>query len=422
MKTRNTATIIILFCALICSAQVKEVNIAYENGSKESAQIFTHEFFYKNKLIASNKKEIPIEDISSIELGDRIYYKKEVALHRYQKWANKELMNLTVKDSILFLDKIVDGSINLYRFRDKEETVHWFIENDNNIEELVNMEYTINGNELVSQKRYISTLYKYLEKCKSTNAVDYQKIQFSETSLKDVVKKVNNECGKEFSTSKRKKSNSFRVGVILGGSIQQSNFDLPFRNKKPTEDCINCGSSKILYTNPVLGAYLQYQLSKSSDKTAIITELAYIGNYSFYSNTQIDRYLDTTRINSKYNADYIGFGFNFRYTHSLNKSSLKLFFEPGVYTRQVVNIRENETITTLTKTSTISPEKVTIQTSDAVKKRDYPIGLLSLKSRVGIIYNKFDLGFAYEQGRGGITSLSSESHRTYFFDLRYRIF
>jgi hypothetical protein len=116
---------------------------------------------------------------------------------------------------------------------------------------------------------------------------------------------------------------------------------------------------------------------------------------------------------------FVNYEFALRYDFPLNNATFSPFVEGGAGFRNTWKIKRN-----IFKRDTYRrPYWENHFQTAAVFEEDTPKNSLYYRLRAGIGYKRFELGFSYEFGSGGITSLKKvENHHSVGVDLRYAVF
>lgn len=388
--------------------------ITFLDGTIRKVSIDNRSFNIKNELKV-NDKVIPIIPEMKIEIRDIVYEVKNVTLLDYDKLPELSTIKVHEIDTTLILKKLIGGTLNLYSFEENAGYVHWFLEKENEIFELIEIEYT-KGWKIGNQERYKHILNQLLANCADIKS-EIDQMSFSGKALKKVVRKFNSTCGDlGFVSSEKKRFMEF--GANLGYQIHTSK--LP-RGTRLTNGLNDLGLGEITSRSPVLGLYFRTPLTKKIDRISVSIAAHYIHSLSF---EQVDSTFsarnepDTTISSLAFDASYFGSTGAIRYTLPFDKSKFKPFVEAGIEIRRLLKVKEDFFRFQRLKRPFYNSDGQ----NDLIGPENLPTPQFYYRFRTGVKKGDFELGINYFFGQGGFTGSKRETQTGFGLDFRYALF
>ncbi|MBI5914472.1 MAG: hypothetical protein HY842_03785 [Bacteroidetes bacterium] len=366
--------------------------------------------------IFNNATIIPFETVASMKMNNSIYERKKVKIYSVEQMQEFRSLKTESKDTVLLLEKISGGSINLFHHLDKRDTKHWFVEKGNIIEELLQI-WFVRDNKAGSQDRYKGLLGLLMNDCPQIKRKEIENLHFDLKSIRQLVQKYNEACGSvKYAAPAKKRRVSF--GLIAGYQIHRSQFGEP--NLSYDDSYLKLADMKKLEASGVkAGIFFRYPIIKRHDKFAMVMSAYYSPKLGFNYRSTIFRqnFSDTVTTASDFSASFFNAALSFQYIFPLKKKGLASFIEAGAGFKNLINISENkETVITARR-----PFWLNEITRKALNEPIWPYHLLIYQASAGMNVQKFQFAVSLAWGKGGISADKSESHYLLGLDVKYRL-
>ena len=229
------------------------------------------------------------------------------------------------EDKVLFLRILNEGDLTLLKYVDDRS--HFFINNGDKTEELINKRYYVNEskNQIAYNSDYKEQLKNLFINDKEISDNEIGKVSFYESDIIKIIQKHNQSKPDSYKPTSAKNENlTAKFSLILGGSYSTLSFgDIDFKSS----------------TNIAPGVSLLLIIPRSSEKLGINFDLLY---RSFkFNGTNQSKQSDFQYSNQTYAFDgkYLKLSAMFRYTFA--NTSLKPFLNLGVSSAYAIKLKEN---------------------------------------------------------------------------------
>lgn len=358
-------TFLLLFCFtdLVGQKRFEAGSISNAEGEQLNGWISTAQDSYGISFKQNSNDKVTTyypENISGYTFGNTLYKSAKISLRS----------PADVQSKSVFLETLVQGKLNLYRFYEKSGVEHFIAEKNNEFHELrvVNerRKSDENARELYIFKRneYIAELFFLTQDCSKVTVSD-KNIRFNQNDLTRFVIEYNNCFAPTLSaiqTNKKDRSRTFlSFGLHLGnGSYSRKKVDFMFGNT-PLNSVIPQPANSFLF-----GGFLEFPMSKSNKNLFAKIEYNYYNasdgvtlnandKLGFYPNKQVIG-LITYRFRQYTFEPYASFGAGYKYNSRVEgtfgrknmfvDSDLPFLFEAGMnYKRFFIAARYQKTYT-----------------------------------------------------------------------------
>jgi hypothetical protein len=261
----------------------------------------------------------------------------------------------------LFLEKLVDGKVDIYKYSKINESYFILRTEDGNTYDLTNSILEIeneDGRYTKQKKEYRYTLrYVFRESPRIVNKVN--SLPYETNAIVDIAREYHNEVCDEYECiiyTKQKSGIALRIGLYIGYSISNISFQSEYVEKM-NQDFSASGDVFVGWYFNLMDPYISERFSLQLDM------IYQSGKYSFE--------------NTGYNMTYLKIPFSLKYTYPVKR--VKPEIQLGIaYNNWIKHEAEN-----------IIPEQVI---GDALQKRTYQYGLfcrigltIELKNRLSLL-------------------------------------
>lgn len=299
--------------------------IDYKNWNKTPNSIK----FYN--ALNDKPQNLDAKNINGFGITDDKYKESYVAKQVQLETSPQQLSKLdfnrepSFDEKVLFLRVVSQGDLTLLKYVNDRD--HYFIDNGNKTEELINKRYYANDSksQIAYNALYKKQLSDLLVNDKNISNNEFGKLSFYESDISKIIEKHNQSKPSSYKAIANKNEKlTAKFGVIFGGSYSTLNFNnVDFKSS----------------TNIEPGISLLLTIPRSSEKLAINLDLLY-RSLKFEGTKQI-RQSDFQYSNQNYLFDgkYIKLNAMFRYTFA--NTTLKPFLNLGVSSAYALDLKEN---------------------------------------------------------------------------------
>ncbi|MDF9795373.1 hypothetical protein OKW21_000636 [Catalinimonas alkaloidigena] len=183
------------------NCQLINATIHFKTDSTKNLKLDKQSFFSDHLLITKEGKRIPVESVNQISIADITYF--------------PEVVSYQTHDSLLFLEKIVDGKLSLYITPRQSQDVSFILQKKDRAIVLKN-----------ARTQYKAVLRTVSNDCSNINDEDISRVKLNYESIYEFVNFYNQSCGwtnfkEELSSNSRFQINT---NVLIGYS--SSKFEL----------------------------------------------------------------------------------------------------------------------------------------------------------------------------------------------------
>jgi hypothetical protein len=276
----------VLYCLLLFFTILTNAQVQYEKGyfldnTNTKTECFIKNIDWRNspkefsyKLDQnSTAKTVSIDDVSKFEIYDiSIYLRATVAIAENTTASNKLDFSdkLKLKDEQVFLKLLVEGSSNLYLYKNAN-TLHYYYQlNDDTPKILEYKEYINENNQVVNNNNYKSQLWTNL-KCNSISMNEIKDLKYREKDMINFMSTYNT-CMNDltYTFKDKKRDNVFNVSIRPGIDFSSANIDTPGNNSGLIRDLDFDQESSFR-----IGIELEYVLPINNNKWSLIMEPTY---------------------------------------------------------------------------------------------------------------------------------------------------
>jgi hypothetical protein len=234
------------------------------NGDTLRGYVEERESYFKSALkfkqeVDSEPKSYEVGKISSIYLSDfdQLYIKQNVSIDKkpidvsqLEENISKKIVNETV-----FLRFLVIGKVDLLRYKDEDNKVHFFYQKLGEVKELNFVRYRDKNSRLIEFEEYKQQLKNLFVDCE----LNVKSILFSEKSLAKSFTDYNRCMGFEIKSEQKRSGTKLFINAILGLS---SNV-LSYSGRDNSGTIVGRTDNYNSTLNPVIGLGLNFKRKKS---------------------------------------------------------------------------------------------------------------------------------------------------------------
>lgn len=197
--------LITLFQTANC--QFIDASIHYKSGDVEKIKIDKQAFFFDPFLVPEEKRGILIGRVSQVNIADVIYF--------------PELVSYQTRDSLLFLEKVIDGKLSVYTTPRESKNVSFILKKE--------------GRAIVlksAREQYRAVLRAVSNDCSTLSEKNIRRVNFNYESIYKFIDSYNQTCGWTILKEEMLSTSRFRIStnLILGYSSSDIELKESFLN------------------------------------------------------------------------------------------------------------------------------------------------------------------------------------------------
>ena len=394
-------------------ASAQESIVFLRNDTQESIILDELQWLQGKLVNRANNIRYLIENVAAVETNGELY---EVHNVDFNLTVSKDVVNRTVnliRDTTIYLQKIVGGDIDLFSHIDLDGNKHFFIQKNDQFFELVKEKISEGGKTVVRDK-YKGILKLNLVDCDEIDILSIDKLSFSEKQFKKTIIRYNTMCGEQSYVSSSEK-HGVRFGLLGGYAIQSSKFSGESKQEF-TKHFLNEGT--VDYNSFQLGGFFQIPIAYTRTQLSIVLQAYYSANVNLVGSEQTTRFThtDTTNYNYILDFDMMEYGLMVNKDLFFQNSAHFMSVAAGVSFNRILSNNSNYLHTEWTRRPLFNIQNE----GDLIPDFGLPNNMVVYSIRLAYNYQNMSVGSNFRFGNGGyITNNKVESFSAIALDLRY---
>ena len=265
-------TIVYLF-AISANAQMHESEIIFNDGTKEIRTLSLHHLQTSKISELDYDLVSRISSIKTIVCDSSIFEFHKCSFTESIKDRSENLSSKTTKDTVLILEKLVDGTISFYQLKLSEGDYRYYVGKESVIHELVK-EKTIEENITVVRDKYKGILNLLFYDCDNEDISNTNSIKYRGKIIQKKIISYNQACG-ELNYHKQRPSYKIYISPIVAIAHHRSKFSGSTASNSWVNSFLD--AEKVNSTTIQLGAYVRIPIVQKKNTVSLIL-------HSLYSN------------------------------------------------------------------------------------------------------------------------------------------
>ena len=221
MITR-TLVIVLFFLSAVVSLKAQNATVYLNNGQTKMIQL-NYSYWLEGKISdVSTKDAFSVDEVKMLDFDSKIYETHNVALTTIQLDLLTEKSVVETRDTLVYLQKVIGGTMDLFAYIDDSDLSHYFIRKDGEFYELIK-EKLSDGEKTVIRDKYKGILKIQMQDCSAIELLKIDKISFSDKSFRKLVSQYNEECG-DLNYTAGKSNYYIDFGILAAYAFQNSKF------------------------------------------------------------------------------------------------------------------------------------------------------------------------------------------------------
>ncbi|MEM1321439.1 MAG: hypothetical protein AAGG75_14380 [Bacteroidota bacterium] len=386
MKKKILSLAFLLLNTFWLFSQKLEVQLKRVGQAEQTVEIKRGRWIkHKEVRLANASTKLPLESIEYIIVEETYHLSKKVNYNVQKKLFNGDVKSSFIKDTTIMVERLVEGTVNLYAHLNAVDRVQFFVEKEESILPLEYYEaYTNLGYK--EKKKYIGTLNFMMRDCPEVSMRKIESTSYHRNSLIKLVSRYNSDCGKQLQNAAPEK-----IGLFFGAQVTYSVLKTtPLNSPERVFFAGLPDGYTFLVSYPSLGLFMGIPVLKRHDRLRTAINVLYTPSMRIqYRQDQSDVGGSNITYDGELRVSLLETSLGVQYQFPFQKKDRGIYTRGGVIIQNILSYQQNSLTWRNNNSTTGQPD---FSTQFIFEEHSSIDGNLFSTFGAGIFYQKWLLG------------------------------